>query len=251
MKASLITLCMALAALTLRGAEAVAGFDDGNKLYEEGKYVEAVKAYDQLLDHGQASAALYFNRGDALFKLGQMGRAIASWRQAQELSPRDADVKANLQFARTQARGGVPYHGDLWTRFVGLHSLNEWTLMTAVACWAFFGLLALGQWRPELARKWRTWLIVSGAATVLLGVCLAGAISGDYLTTTAIVTAGEADVRNGPLEESQSIYKVRDGVELEVTDRKDNWLQVVDSAQRMGWIRQDQVLVFEPAGERK
>jgi len=251
MKIFLVTLCMLLAALPAWAAEEVTGFDEGNRLYEEGKYSDAVKAYDQLLDKGQASAALYFNRGDALFKLGQTGGAIASWRRAQELAPRDGDVKANLQFARTQARGGVPYHSDLWTRFVGLHSLNEWTLMTAVAAWVFFGLLALGQWRPEAARRWRTWLIVSGAATVMLGVCLGAAIAGDYLTTTAIVTAGEADVRNGPLDESQSIYKVRDGVELEITDRKDNWLQVVDSAQRMGWIRQDQVIVFDPEGIRK
>jgi tetratricopeptide (TPR) repeat protein len=251
MKILLITLCMLVATLPVRAAEAVSSFDDGNRLYEEGKYAEAVKAYDQLLDNGQASAALYFNRGDALFKLGQTGRAIASWRRAQELAPRDRDVKANLEFARTQARGGVPYHSDLRTRFLGLHSLNEWTVMTVVAGWVFFGLLALGQWRPEIARRWRTWLIVSGVATLALGVCLGGAIGSNYMTTTAIVTAGEADVRNGPLDESQSIYKVRDGVELEVTDRKDNWLQVVDSAQRMGWIRQDQVLVFEPEGTRK
>jgi tetratricopeptide (TPR) repeat protein len=252
MKALLLfALCLTLAAPMLRAAEPAGGFDEGNRLYEEGKYADAVKAYDQLLAAGRASAALYFNRGDAQFKLGQVGEAIDSWRQAEELSPRDPDVRENLDFARTQARGGVPYRRDRWERYLGLLSLNEWTMLTVVVAWVFFALLALGQWRPDVARRWRPWLIASGAATLMFGTCLGTVFDTHWLTSTAIVTTGEADVRNGPLDESQSVFKVRDGAELQVLDRKDDWLQVTDSAQRMGWIRRDQVVLFPPAGGGK
>ncbi len=243
---AMVLVCV-FAMLRVDAADFAGAFEEGNRFYEQGNYAAAANVYDKLLQGGQASEALYFNRGDALFKQGQLGKAIASWRQAEQLAPRDPEVQANLQFARTQARGGVPFYADPWARYLGLLTVNEWTVATTAAGWAFFGLLAAGQWRPELGRKLRIWLAVAGVATVVFGSSLAEALSRNYLVATAIVTAGEADVRIGPLDESQSLYKVRDGIELEVLDRKDNWLQVMDSSQRAGWVRQDQVLIWDPA----
>src|ERR1700722_13167815 len=76
-------------AATGREMRAADGFESANILYDEGKYAEAAAGYDQLIAEGKVSAALYFNRGNALFKEGQIGRAIASYRQAQLLAPRD------------------------------------------------------------------------------------------------------------------------------------------------------------------
>src|SRR5689334_10723423 len=113
------------------GADGLAGFEAANRMYEEGKFTNAVSAYDQLLQGGNASAAVYFNRGNAEFKLGRLGKAIASYRQAQLLAPRDADLRANLQLARTRARGGIPFHEERWRDWLLSLSLNEWTLLTA------------------------------------------------------------------------------------------------------------------------
>jgi tetratricopeptide (TPR) repeat protein len=246
-----VILLLLLVALPLRAVDLSAGFEQANKLYEEGKYAAAVDAYNKLLEGGSGSEALYFNRGNALFKLGQVGRAIASYRMAEKISPRDPDLRANLQFARTQARGGSVYRKDFGQRWLGALTLNEWTLVTAVVMWIFFMLLAVAQWRPELGRKLRVCLVAAGSAVLLLGVSLAGVLNNDCFTTSAIVVAGEAEVHNGPLDESQTAFKVRDGVELRVLDRKDDWLEIVDSAQRSGWVRQNQMLLFEPAAARK
>lgn len=228
-------------------ADLTANFDAANKLYDEGKYSEAVAAYDQLLKSGDA-AAVYYNRGNALCKLNQLGRAIASYREAQILSPRDPDLRANLQSARTRARGGLPYHAERWRVWLELLTLNEWTLLTALAVWLFFILLALAQWRPELKNALRKYIMGAGAGVLLLGLCLAIQLNAGFLSRSAIVTAGEADVRNGPLDEAPSVFKVRDGLELNILDEKDGWLQVMDPAQRVGWVRRDQVLLFEPTG---
>src|SRR3974390_2710102 len=100
-------------------------FDGANRLYEEGKYTDAVRAYQTLVQSGTVSPALYFNFGNALFKSGQIGRAIAAYRQAALLTPRDPDVRANLQFARNQVQGPTLRAGR-WERWLGRLSLNEW-----------------------------------------------------------------------------------------------------------------------------
>jgi Flp pilus assembly protein TadD len=72
---------------------------------------EAAAAYEQILTNGAVSPALYFNLGNAHFKAGQLGRAIAAYRQAERLTPRDPDVRANLQFARNRVQGPTLGHG--------------------------------------------------------------------------------------------------------------------------------------------
>jgi tetratricopeptide (TPR) repeat protein len=228
----------------LRADDLAMGFDSANKLYAEGKYAEAAAAYDKLLAGGNVSEAIYFNRGNALFKAGQLGRAIASYRQAELLAPRDSVLRANLQLARTRARGGSPYHGNRWVGLVSWLGLNEWAVLLMVAFWVLFILLAVGQWRKELKTSVRTYVWLAGGAFVVFFVCL-GTMHNQYRSPSAIVVVGETEVRNGPLDESPGIFKVRDGAELEVTDQKDGWLQVIDVAQRMGWVRQDQVILLQ------
>src|ERR1043166_8616450 len=79
-------------------------FEAANRLYFEGKFSEAATTYAILLQSNNQSASLYYNWGNALFKSGQIGRAISAYRQAERLTPRDPDVIANLQFARNQVQ---------------------------------------------------------------------------------------------------------------------------------------------------
>jgi tetratricopeptide (TPR) repeat protein len=242
----LLILALVLASMrpvTSAFADPATDFDAANRLYEEGKYSAAEAAYDKLLANGTVSEALYFNRGNAFLKMNRLGRAIASYREAERLSPRDRQLHANLHIARTHARGGTPDQTLHWSDWLGILSLNEWTCLTAIAFWLLFIFLIFGQWRPGLKEKLRNGVLASGLALLIFGIGLGTSLHG-FMTPSAIVVAGEADARNGPLDESQSIFKVRDGAELDVVDHKNGWLQVTDAAQRTGWLRQNQVILF-------
>src|SRR5262245_41058576 len=104
-----------------------ASFEAANRLYFEGKYSEAAATYAMLETSGQSSAALYFNLGNALFKSGQIGRAIFAYRRAQALAPHDPDVRANLQFARNQVQGpGAPATKS--RAWLAKLTVNEWSI---------------------------------------------------------------------------------------------------------------------------
>ncbi|HWH67977.1 MAG TPA: tetratricopeptide repeat protein [Candidatus Sulfotelmatobacter sp.] len=217
-------------------------FDAANKLYDQGRFSDAAAAYEKLLQSGRASAALYFNLGNAAFKCGQIGRAIAAYRQAEYLAPRDPDVRANLQFARNQIQGPT-LTPNVWQRWLGKLSLNEWTWLTASVFWWLLLVLILQQWRPTLTSRLRAPILILVAVTVLLGFCLGSALFQTRGTRTAVVIAREAVVRRGPLDESQIAFTVRDGAELRILDQKDDWLQVSTDLRRTGWLRRDQVLL--------
>jgi tetratricopeptide (TPR) repeat protein len=225
----------------LSAALSAAAFDSANKLYEEGKFAEAASAYDTLAKSGQYSAALYFNLGNAFFKSGQIGRAIAAYRQAEQLTPRDPDLRANLQFARNQTPSPTLLP-TRWQRWLGRLTLNEWTLLAAAALWLWLLVLAVRQWRPALNPVLRLYVLTLAILAGLLCACAAASLRETRFTRTAIVITREAAVRYGPLAESPTAFTVHDGAELRVLDQKDDWLQVSTDLRRVGWLRRDQVL---------
>jgi tetratricopeptide (TPR) repeat protein len=224
--------------------EVPAGFEAANRLYMEEKYSEAATTYGILEQSGQKSAALYFNWGNALFKSQQLGRAIAAYRQALELAPRDPDIRANLEFARKQRQGPSlsPNKSQQWLRRL---TLNEWAMLTAAAIWIFFGALVLLQWRPALLRSLRGVLAVLGVGVVILCGSAIAAFHDRRGDQLAIVVTADAGVHNGPLDQSPNAFTVHDGAELAVLDRKDEWLQVEVDGGRAGWIRKDQVVLSD------
>jgi tetratricopeptide (TPR) repeat protein len=217
-------------------------FDAANKLYDQGKYAEAAAGFEKFLPSGQASPALYFNLGNAFFKSGQIGRAIAAYRRAEQLAPRDPDVRANLRFARNQTQGPTLAAGPA-ERFLLKLTLNEWTLLASAALWLLFLLLAFLQWRPALQRTSRVYVIALAISAVLLWGTSAAAFYQDRLIRTAIVVTRDVAVRQGPLDASPTAFTLQDGAELRILDQKDDWFQVTTDPRRIGWLRRDQVLL--------
>ena len=233
-----------------RAGDFTTDFEQGNKLFEQNKFTEAVAAYEKLLDTGRCSAALYFNLGNALLKSGQTGRAIISYRLAERLSPRDPDLQANLKFARDSASGGTPDNTDFWWRWLGTLSLNEWTRLTVVAGWLWFTLLILRLWKPALKKSLHSYTASVGVIGGVLALCLAAVCWEQARLPRAVVIVREAVVRYGPLEESQAAFTARDGAELTVRDKKSDWLWVIDPSGKLGWVRREQVYVMTATAGR-
>lgn len=250
---SLLLLLGLLCAAPVHAQAPAVAFDQANKLYEQGKFAEAAASYEKIIQAGQKSATLYFNLGNAWFKAGQSGRAIAAYRQAEPLAPRDPNVRFNLQFVRKKVAGAdAPLPGG-WQQWLASLTLNEWTALAAVALWLWFLLLALREFRPPLRKTLRGYTATSGVVTLLLAGCLAAAAYQHSRVTPAIVIVAQAVVRYGPLDESNVFYQLRDGSEvivvdekeLAVGDKKQSWLQVQDATGRTGWLKRDQVVLLK------
>jgi tetratricopeptide (TPR) repeat protein len=232
-----------------RAAISPDAFDSANKLYDAGKFTEAAAGYEKLLQSGEAAPALYFNLGNAFFKAGEIGRAIAAYRRGEQLAPRDPDIRANLQFARNQVQG--PTRGIAsWQRALGRLNLNEWTWLAAGSVWLCLALLTLFQLRPALKVLMRNYLIGLALVALCFCACLGLALRQTHFSRLAIVVARDANVHQGPLDESKIAFNARDGAELEVLDQKNNWLEIRTDPQHFGWVKGDQVLVLNRNSRR-
>ncbi len=214
-------------------------FAQANKLYEEGKFSQAAAAYDGLLRGGHLSPAIYFNAGNAWFKAGQMGRAIYAYRRAEEMAPRDPDIRANLEIARNQAGTSTAVlPGTRWTRWVERLTLNEWTAAAAAGAALFFLFLTARQLSPAFGKAAGGWPVVLAALSVWLLACLAMSVEQRLLEKSSIVLVSEAVARRGPMDISQSAFTAHDGAELMVLAQDGDWLKVSDAANHIGWLPQ-------------
>jgi tetratricopeptide (TPR) repeat protein len=250
MKTHLHILLAAMAVWIFSGgataADSPAEFNAANKLYAEGKFAVAADTYKNILQSGAVSPALYFNYGNAEFKSGNLGRAIAAYRQAAQLAPRDAEVRANLEFARSQVQGPM-LRESRWSRsagWLGVLTLNEWTVLAVVAFWLMFALLAATQIRPALKTTLGGFTRGAVAVAILSGACLGVNATIHFSKQTAVVVAQEAIARSGPFDEAQNAFTAHDGAELAVLDHRDNWLQVTDGSGRIGWLQRQQVEIL-------
>ena len=237
-------LCFSLCASRASAAGTEVAFDAANKLYEESKFIEAAAGYEKLLADGTRSASICYNLGTAYYKAGQMGRAIAAYRQAERLTPRDASLRANLQFVRKRVNGDDKSPLPSWRSWLTLLTLNEGAALAAAAFWVWCLLLAAREFRPAWRPALRNATLATGAATVLLTTTLGVSAYVNLGETPAVVTAREAIVRFGPIDESQTAFMLPDGAEVVVLDRKNDWLQVRESAKRTGWLKSNQVQVL-------
>jgi tetratricopeptide (TPR) repeat protein len=217
-------------------------FTQANKLYVEGKYSRSAAAYEELLGAGHVSPAIYFNAGNAWFKAGQVGRAIYDYRHAEQLAPRDPDIRANLGIARAKAGTSLAaLPGSRWTRWVGRVTLNEWAWAASSAAALFFLVLTARQISPAFGKSSGGLAGVLAAAALWLLLCLGLAIDQQMLEKSSIVIVPEAVARWGPDAEEKSAFTAHDGAEMVVLGRIGNWLKVSGDNRQIGWLQQKDV----------
>jgi hypothetical protein len=218
-----------------------AAFNEANKFYEQGKFVDAATRYEKIIQSGSISAPLFFNLGNAHLKSGKIGRAIVSYHKAERLSPRDVEIRSNLQFARNLAGGGAAPRQTFWENWLRRLTVNEWTVLTSVVFSLWFFVLAIRQWRDDWKNSFRGLVASLGILTMLLIVFLVVTIRQESTPFSGVIVP-EAVVRLGTFEESPSAFTLHDGAEVKVLNRKDDWLQIEDQARRTGWMLEKQLM---------
>ncbi len=241
---ALLASLLLLVTLSSSAADTAATFDTANKLYEQGKFAEAAAAYEKLLAGEGASAELHFNLGNALFKAGQLGRAILHYRSAERLAPRDPDIQANLRFARDSVGGGAMTQ-RWWSAWLSRLSLNEWAWLVTLSLWLWLALLIAGQMRPSKKAALRGAVKAAGVVFAALAICSAAIFKERFGEKAAVVVVSEAVARFGPLEESESHFTLRNGAEVVIRDSKDGWWQVTDGQGHTGWVREKQAALLK------
>jgi tetratricopeptide (TPR) repeat protein len=232
-----------LAILLMGSAWAASDFDQARKAYEQGDQEAAVAGFERALQGAPGGVGVLYNLGNARFRQGEMGRALAAWRQAQWITPRDPALRHNLDLIRRRLSQSEP---PFWKQWLMLLTLDEWAAVAGVLVWVWSGWQIFIRIKPRLADSGSgvRWLLGSVAAVALGGWVTAWILV--QQGPNAAIAGKEVPARFGPLEESDIAVNFADGTEVRVEQYRNGWVRVSDAEGRGGWIPGLQVARYHP-----
>lgn len=254
----LLLLLTAVMVFLAAGSSAVAGvlegtMSRGNALYESGDYAGAVAEYEKVLRYGMRNSAVYYNLGNAWFKLDRPGPAILNYQRALRLDPGDQDAAGNLAYARSQIIDRVEGNWDniylrLLLRFRDALSPDQ-AAFIFIAAWLLFSATLFIRIVSNGAHKGsaRGRLVFYTALAALLVMAATGLQYGlhwHHLTSgdRAIVMAEKADVTSAPGTDSKLVTLVHEGLQVRIVEAREGWVRItIPGVGLGGWVPEDQV----------
>jgi hypothetical protein len=215
-------------------------------LYESGDFASAQTSLEAITASGIRSSVVYYNLGNCFYKQGAVGKAVANYRRALLLSPRDEDAQANLDLIRGSVGSGdtTSTYGMVSATAFPVRLVSPKHLQALfyagyyLASVFFLAVLLLGS---RLRRTAVYGLVISG----LVAACFFG-LSRYSLTrftsvSEAVVVADRAELKSGPGPAFDEISTLPDGLELRQRARSGIWVEVQLPAGEIGWVREKDV----------
>lgn len=219
-------------------------FEEANSAYQNGNYEEAVTKYENILDNGEASAEVYYNLGNAHYKLNHIAPSIYYYEKALQLKPGDEDIQNNIEFARNMAIDdieAVEQSGiNQWLNsIISIFSFSTWAVLGIVFSVLFVALFLLYYFsgRPLYKR-----LLFAGA-TLSMVLCILSVVFAfqqrSYIQSNqfAIVFSEEAEVRNEPNMRGDSSFELHEGTKARVVEDYQEWSRIELANGAQGWIK--------------
>jgi tetratricopeptide (TPR) repeat protein len=217
--------------------------DEANRAYTEGRYEDAARQFQQLIQTQGYSAPLCFDLANAEAKSGHIGLAILNYERARYLAPSDADIDHNLQLARQQA--GLKTNSLRWWQVVlRLLTINQWIAIVdlwlvfialAVLANAFADKLAAGLRlsRPVLGKIIKTVLFVSIPCFLFTTYI---ALLAAPLRIEGVVVAKDAVLRLSPFDAAEQIGTLPEGELVTVEQHHDDYFRIEGRDGQYGWL---------------
>jgi tetratricopeptide (TPR) repeat protein len=221
-------------------------------------YREASELFEQLVRSGFEHPDVYYNLGNAYFKVNDLGRAVLNYRRAERFTPSDADLAENLRAAKSKVLDQEPDRRppELVRTLLFWHYETSLLFLAKAALGCYLLLCAALGAHIFVRKAPLRWLAKALAVlTVALTLSCAVRLYQDKTQKVAVVLAAEAPVRTGYSEKETAKFTVHAGAELRVEDTREvegaRWLKVALSTDLRGWIRGDAVEVVQerPAAE--
>lgn len=216
---------------------------EGDSAYVNNDFASAIQIYESLLQQGEAPE-IYYNLGNSYYKMDDIARAILNYERALLLSPGNADIRANLEIARSKAIDKVTPIPEIffvaWIKsLVNSQSSDAWAKTGIVSFLLFWVSLAVFFFTQHI--KWKK--VGFGAAALLLVVTVLANVFASqqksFLTerNDAIILSPSVTVRSTPSESGTSLFILHEGRKVEIKDNSmREWKEIRLEDGKVGWV---------------
>lgn len=217
--------------------------DEAATFYSEGKFRQAVEAYESILKDGIRNSDIHFNLGNAYFKAGEYGLAMLNYERAYVLRPGDEDIRHNIQVVAARLKDrveAIPLLAivEWWNTVKREHDLETiflwsviWLWLCAIAAYFFFASRSILLRRVALMAG--VLLFAVFTSTVFL---LMDKQEDLQARRYAIVLAKAVTARSTPDAAGVDAFTIHEGLKVEILENSGDACHIRLADGKEGWI---------------
>jgi tetratricopeptide (TPR) repeat protein len=248
MKKLVIITCLFLLSILTRAqlAEQQRIIEQANQAYSSADYEGAVSQYESVINAGYESSALFFNLGNAYFKLNDIPSAILFYEKARKLDPTDDNIKFNLDLANSRIIDKLEplpeFFLKTWYKSLqNIFTSDRWAKTAVLSIILLLIAAALFIVSASvIARKLSFWAGIIFLAVMSFSLLFSVNSYKDYVSkSTAIIFTPTVTVKSSPNESSVDLFVIHEGTKVFITDMVEGWSEVRIGNGSVGWVRTD------------
>jgi tetratricopeptide (TPR) repeat protein len=239
------------ASLVFAQEERSVKFNKGVEYYTASNYQEALDEWLDIYNTGYRSAELYYNIGNAYFKLNNVPGAILFFERARLLKPGDSNINYNLQIARTLVVDKFEEIPELffvkWFDFLALMlETNTWAIISIVTFILFLILLSVyiysHRYRTKVLGFWIAMLFllisVSSLAFTVRNRNLV------YNSSEAVIFSPSVNGKSSPDNSGTDLFVLHEGSKVTIEDNVGDWYEIILSDGNKGWVPSNSLTII-------
>lgn len=217
-------------------------FQQGNAAYNGGNYALAIEKYELILAENVNSDALYFNLGNAHYRLGNAAESVYYFEQAKRLAPGDKAIQNNAAFAGNMTLDAIEnlpqtQIEQLQSGLLQSFSLDQWAYISLSLAW--LTLLFFLVYRLSKGMLPKRVFFVLGSLFLLstfLSLGLSQQKSALANQEYGVIFAKEIEIWGEPNKRAEILFLLHEGTKLEVVDALEGWSKIRIANGSEGWI---------------
>ena len=221
-------------------------YNMGNAAYRDGGYDTAVNLYTRIAEEaGVTDSSLFYNLANAHLKRGEIGKSILYYRRALEINPRDADIIANLEYARTLREDRIDSENNraatgVISKIVPRLTLNEYANIELFLFTLFsiliFTVTAIKVDNSALIIKLKKMSLMVGillfAQTMLLVIKTTTYINRE----DAVILENTVSAFSAPSAGAEKLFDLHEGTEVSILQSENGFLEITLTTGWKGWV---------------
>lgn len=248
MKPTKLILSIVLVAVSFANAQALPDslWTRGNQAFATERYATAIESYERILGQGFEHELLYYNLGNAYYRAGQTGSAIWAYEKGLQFAPRQEDLKFNRDVAKTSIKDRIEVPDGFIVVDIYRAFKNMLTLRGLLSWGGLFLLLSATIYSARKIFSWNTRLPASLTAFFLVMALLLHLVALDKYWEVSdrqegVIVAAVVEARSTPSDLGKMLFRVHEGLKVEITQVQTDWLEIILLDGKKGWVSVNKV----------
>ncbi len=235
-----LSLCLVVVS---KADEAALQLEQANQMYRNGEYQKAATMYERIAKNGYESPALYYNLGNANFKLRNLPASILNYERARRLLPHDDDIQYNLRLCNLRVVDKIDalpslFFVEWWRAFMNLFSSDGWAMLGIVSLWltVICGAVLTFLQSNILRRIVLLATMVGLLSSICSFIGVAQRSHPEQSEQVAIIFSPTVSVKSAPDAQATDLFVLHEGVKVELIDKVAEWNKIRLPDGKIGWI---------------